>query len=137
MAEYQDVLALITGIENGIKKGRMRCAVCVTFDLVHGGQLALPGVVEGVRGDRFEVGRVVAGGRRGAVAAFAHARMVAQAALLQVGVGQGVHHRNALRRVEHQHLRTRHTRCQARQRLLSLSFVIVILAYPARRLILY
>lgn len=59
---------------------------CLTFDLVHGGELPLPRVVEGVRRHGLEVGRVVPRGGRRAVAALAHARVVAQATFLEVRV---------------------------------------------------
>lgn len=75
--------------------------VYLLFDLVHGGELALPGVVEGVRRGGLQVGRVVPRGRRRAVAALAHTRVVAEPALLQVRVRQGVNHRYTLHRVEY------------------------------------
>lgn len=82
------------------------CVLCSvflwhTFDLVHGGELPLPAVVEGVRRDRLEVGRVVSRGGRRAVAALAHARVVAQPPLLEVRVRQRVHHGYSLGRVEY------------------------------------
>lgn len=84
---------------------------CGTFDLVHGGKLAFPGVVEGVRRGGLQVGRVVARGRGRAVAALAHARVVAEPAFLQVRVGQRVHYRYTLHRVEYQHLWRSYMQC--------------------------
>lgn len=73
----------------------------LTFDLMHRGQLPLPAVVEGVMRRGLQVGRVVPRGGGRAVAAFAHARVVAKPALLQVRVGERVHDRDTFRRVEH------------------------------------
>lgn len=61
----------------------------LTFDLPHRAQVLLKAIVELGVGDRLEVAGVNTAGGCG-VAAFAHAGVVAQPALVQVRVGQGV-----------------------------------------------
>lgn len=62
-----------------------------TFDLLHRRQLPLPDVVERAAGERLKVGRVLAHAVACCEAALAHARVVPQAALVQVRMRQGVH----------------------------------------------
>lgn len=69
--------------------------VALTFDLSHGAQVLLKAVVKLWIGDGLEVTGVNTPGGR-SVAAFAHAGVVAQAALVQVRVSQGVLRRNPL-----------------------------------------
>lgn len=69
--------------------------MALTFDLSHGAQVLLKAVVELGIGDGLEVTGVNTPGGRG-VAAFTHAGVVAQAALVQVRVSQGVLGRNPL-----------------------------------------
>lgn len=78
-----------------IRETAQKLAVGLTFDLSHGAQVLLKAVVKLGIGDGLEVTGVnTPRGRR--VAAFAHAGVVAQAALVQVRVSQGVLRRNAL-----------------------------------------
>lgn len=86
-----------------------------TFNLVHRREFALPQIVERLTRSRLKVGRVLAhsGGRR--EAAFAHARMVAQTALIHVRMRKSVcngyslvlghtkKHNTRLARVKHKH----------------------------------
>jgi len=67
----------------------------LTFDPSHRAQVLLEAVVELGIGDGLKVAGVDAAGRRG-VAARAHAGVVAQPALVQVRVGQGVLRRDPL-----------------------------------------
>lgn len=65
-------------------------------------QAVIVAVAEVAVGGRFKVPRVHAPtGHR--VAALAHARVVAQTALVQVGVGEGVAARDPFGRIKHQH----------------------------------
>lgn len=67
----------------------------LTFDLSHRAEVLLKAVVKLGVGDGLKITGVDASRGRG-VAAFTHAGVVAQAALVQVGVSQGVLRRNPL-----------------------------------------
>ena len=77
----------------------------LVLDLGHAGELLLPLVGKGALRDGLEVADVLARARllRGE-AAGAHARVVAQAALVQVRVVQRLGHRDPLLGVQRQHL---------------------------------
>ena len=70
----------------------------------HAGKVGFPGVVEKHLGNGLEVSGVLAHARAGAVAASAHAGVVAQPALVQVGVVERLEHPDSLLGVEGEHL---------------------------------
>ena len=74
------------------------------FHFGDAGEVVLPGVVEEHLGNGLEVSRVLAHARAGAVAAGAHARVVSEPALVQVGVVESLQHPDSLLRVEGEHL---------------------------------
>ena len=74
------------------------------LDLAHTGQLHLPQVVEDLLRCRLEVPGVLSHALGRALAAGAHTAVVAQSALVQVGMVQSLPHTDPLLRVEGQHL---------------------------------
>ena len=74
------------------------------LDLGDAGQLELPRVVEHVLGGGLEVPGVLAHPLRRGHATGAHAAVVAQPALVQVGMGQSLAHTDPLLGVEAEHL---------------------------------
>ena len=70
----------------------------------HAGKVGFPGVVEKHLGNGLEVSGVLAHTGAGAVAASAHAGVVAQPALVQVGVVERLEHPDSLLGVEGEHL---------------------------------
>ena len=74
------------------------------FHFGHAGKVGFPGVVEKHLGDGLEVSGVLAHARACAVAAGAHAGVVAKPALVQVGVIERLEHPDSLLGVEGEHL---------------------------------
>jgi len=75
------------------------------LDLVDARQVSLPVVAEGAFRFRLEVARVLAdAGGGGGDAAAAHAGVIAQSTLVQVGMVERLHHSDPLLRIERQHL---------------------------------
>ena len=74
------------------------------FHFGDAGEVVLPGVVEEHLGNGLEVSRVLAHARAGAVAAGAHAGVVSEPALVQVGVVERLQHPDSLLGVEGEHL---------------------------------
>ena len=74
------------------------------FHFGDAGEVVLPGVVEEHLGNGLKVSCVLAHARAGAVAAGAHAGVISQPALVQVGVVERLEHPDSLLRVEGEHL---------------------------------
>ncbi len=79
-------------------------SVKLLLDLRDAGQLALPVVVERSIGSGLELPAVLSQAGRRSVTTVAHARVVAQPALVQVRVVQRLDDANTLLRVEREHL---------------------------------
>lgn len=68
----------------------------LTFDLLNRCQFTLPVVVKWLCGRRLKVYNILSHARRCGKTAFAHARMIPQASLVQVWMGQSIDYRYSL-----------------------------------------